>query len=80
MDTESTADMSLTGLSLLSGAESFIHDLNPEDEASIAGGTGRRSRPRSRRSRLRSRRRSRFRNRRSRLRSRRSRLRSRRSR
>lgn len=69
MDTESIADMSLTGLNLLSGAESFIHDLNPEDEASIAGGSGRRSRLRSRRSRLRSR--SRLRNRRSRLRSRR---------
>ncbi len=76
MNTESIADMSLPGLNLLSGAESFIHDLNPEDEASIAGGSGRRSRLRSRRSRLR----SRLRNRRSRLRSRRSRLRSRRRR
>ncbi|QNI71722.1 hypothetical protein CyaNS01_02621 [Cyanobium sp. NS01] len=70
----------MLGLNLLSGAESFIHDLNPEDEASIAGGNRRRSRLRSRRSRLRSRRRSRRRNLRSRLRSRRSRLRSRRRR
>ena len=26
------------GLSLLAGADSFINDLNPEDEASISGG------------------------------------------
>lgn len=48
MDIESTANVGLLGLDLLSGADSFIHDLKPEDEASIRGGRGSRSRSRSR--------------------------------
>ena len=51
------------GLSLLAGADSFINDLNPEDEAAIAGGgrwrNARRSARRSLLRTLRSRRRSR---------------------
>jgi hypothetical protein len=34
------------GLNLLSGADSFLTDLTPEDEASISGGNGRRRRSR----------------------------------
>lgn len=60
MDTQSPKDAQLLGLDLLSGEDSFINDLNPEDEALISGGGGRRSRSRSRcRSRSRSRCRSR---------------------
>jgi hypothetical protein len=32
------ADSQPLGLSLLSGSDSFINDLNPEEEASISGG------------------------------------------
>lgn len=73
MDIKATEHVDLLGLDLLSGADSLIHNLNPEDEASISGGRGGRSRSRISRSRI-----SRNNNRRSRLRSRRSRLRSRR--
>jgi hypothetical protein len=66
MHTHSLQSNSLPlGLSLLSGADSFINDLNPEEEASITGGrrgSRRRGRNAARRSflrTLRSRRRSR---------------------
>ena len=32
------SDSQPLGLSLLAGADSFINDLNPEDEAAISGG------------------------------------------
>ena len=39
MNTHATqSDSQPLGLSLLAGADSFINDLKPEDEASIAGG------------------------------------------
>lgn len=47
MDAHSAKDVQPLGLDLLLGDDSFINDLNPEDEALISGG-GRRSRSRSR--------------------------------
>lgn len=47
MDSESTKNIELLGLNLLSGKDTFMHDLNPEDEASITGGGRKRSRSRS---------------------------------
>lgn len=46
MATESSTNAALLGLNLLSGADSFLTDLTPEDEASISGGNGRRRRSR----------------------------------
>ncbi len=51
MSNEFARDSKLLGLDLLSGSESFLKDLNPEDESSISGGNRRRSR-RSRMSRM----------------------------
>lgn len=61
MNTELHEDSQPLGLGLLSGIDSFINDLDPEDEASISGGRRggnvlRRSRLRTLRSRRRSRR------------------------
>lgn len=78
MNTHMLKDSQPLGLELLSGMDSFINDLAPEDEASISGGR-RGWRARARRSRLRtlrSRRRSRRNNALSLRRSRLSRLRS----
>jgi hypothetical protein len=47
MATESSTNAALLGLNLLSGADSFLTDLTPEDEASISGGNGRRRRSRT---------------------------------
>jgi hypothetical protein len=46
MASESSSNAKLLGLNLLSGADSFLKDLNPEDEVSISGGDGRRRRSR----------------------------------
>jgi hypothetical protein len=55
MDTDMLKDSQPLGLALLSGMDSFINDLDPEDEASISGGRRwRRSRLRTLRSRRRS--------------------------
>ena len=35
---QALSDIQPLGLSLLAGADSFVNDLNPEDEAAIAGG------------------------------------------
>jgi hypothetical protein len=52
MDTDMLKHSQPLGLALLSGMDSFINDLDPEDEASISGGS-RGWRKRARRSRLR---------------------------
>lgn len=61
MNTQMLNDSQPLGFGLLSGTDSFINDLNPEEEASISGGrrwrnAARRSLLRSLRSRRRSRR------------------------
>jgi hypothetical protein len=38
MNTQKLNDSQPLGFGLLSGTDSFINDLNPEDEASISGG------------------------------------------
>ena len=44
MTIQPSAELTLPGLDLLLGSDSFINDLTPEDEASISGGRRRRSR------------------------------------